>query len=835
MPSNNDQADQFEHLRRQAEELLQKSQDLPYAPPSNILELIHELKIQHAELIIQNEELKQAQQKLAELHHEYDDLYEFAPCGYLTLNVTGGITRANITASTLLRAERFHLSHSTFSRHIAPGWEGSFLNARKRAETTGKTQSIELPLAREQAEPLWIRANIDAVHDANGALIEWRMVLFDISQNKVIEERLRESEMMYRSIFENTGAATIIVEDDTTISLANKEYELLSGYSKEDIEGKKSWTEFVPDEGELQMMKEYHDKRRIDPDDVPKRYEFSFRNRWGEIKRISSTIDLIPGTRQSIASQLDITELKNTQEALRENEKKYRLLAENTADIIWSLDAGLRLTYVSPSIERILGYSQQEIYEKSLDAMLTSSTSRLLRDKYQDVQAGRIQETLWLDMELVRKDGAVIATETSFTPLFDSGGGFQGIQGVTRDITERKEAEKHRIAKEAAEAASTAKSDFLAKMSHEIRTPMNSILGMLRLMLLGELPAKQRERAQLAKDSAESLLWLLSDLLDLSRIEAGRFDLHEREFSLDNLLTNVLKEMEPLAAEKGLSLSLRSQDIASFHCLGDPHRLRQILINLLSNAIKFTDQGWITVKAQPTDMDQTEAGLPPRTSIRFEVQDTGKGISPKKLQAIFESYERAEHDAFSAELGTGLGLAICKKLCQHMGGSIWAVSEPGQGSTFSVTIPFQIAETMTDQTTSRPETEHPLDLPSLRILLVEDQRMNQIFTVDLLSSQGHQVEVAENGWQAVQKLQQKNFDLVLMDIKMPVMDGIEAARHIRTSDPMTLNPEIPIIALSAHVPSDVEQQSFRYAGFNDYVIKPVSFEKLFEAIRQVLS
>lgn len=588
MASNKDQTEQFEHLRRQAEELIRQRQYLSYEPPSEILELIHELKVHHAELCIQNEELKQTQHNLTALHCEYNDLYEFAPCGYVTLNAQGIITRANLTASNLLGTQRSILTNSTFTKFVAPGWEYAFLRARKEAEVSGEKRIIELPLQRHGASPVWIRADIDADRDESGLLTQWRMVLVDITDRKRADEALRESEKTYRSIFENTGAATVIVEADSV----------------------------------------------------------------------------------------------------------------------------------------------------------------------------------------------------------------------------------------------------LARMSHEIRTPMNSILGMINLMFLDDLPGKQRQRALLAKDASESLLWLLSDLLDLSKIEAGRFELYARAFRLDHLLTNVIQEMEPLASGKDLALSLQGQDSVTSHLIGDPYRLRQILINLLNNAIKFTDRGWISLKAQPSYKDPPELGRRAAISIRFEVRDTGKGIHPDKLQAIFESYEQGEPDAFSAELGTGLGLAICRKLCQQkMGGNIWAESEPGKGSAFYVTIPFQVAGEIIDDPASPSEAWPREDLPPLDILLVEDQKMNQIFTVDLLTSHGHRVDVAEDGKQALDKLSQKNFDLVLMDIKMPVMDGIEATNHIRAADSGTLDPGIPIVGLSAHVPSDEEEKRFRKAGFNHYVVKPLTFEKLFFAMK----
>ena len=391
-------------------------------------------------------------------------------------------------------------------------------------------------------------------------------------------------------------------------------------------------------------------------------------------------------------------------------------------------------------------------------------------------------------------------------------------------------------AKKQAEEASKAKSNFLAKMSHEIRTPMNSILGMLRLVLSAQIPGKQRERIQVAKDSAESLLWLLNDLLDLSKVEAGRFTLHEKEFRLRHLLNNVLKEVEPLAEEKGLKLHLVVDKDLPTQMIGDLHRLRRILFNLLSNAIKFTEQGWISLQAEQLDLapctDQENLLI---TTILFKIKDTGSGLNSDQLRSVFEAYSQGGRDSLSAEEGIGLGLAVCKEFSEQMGGRIWAESEPGEGSTFYVQLPLKTDGEIAEERETCSHSEIWADLPSQRILLVEDDKMNQIFVTDLLASHGHRVVIAENGEQALDYLAQSSFDLVLMDIWMPVMDGIETTLRIRTSDPRMMKPDIPVIGLSAHVSPEKEMERFRNAGFNQYVVKPASFEKLFAAMKEVLA
>ncbi len=383
-----------------------------------------------------------------------------------------------------------------------------------------------------------------------------------------------------------------------------------------------------------------------------------------------------------------------------------------------------------------------------------------------------------------------------------------------------------------AEAASKAKSDFLANMSHELRTPMNGILGSIELALMRELSPVVRSHLETGKQSALHLLDILNDVLDLSRIEAGRFELQPRPFELDRLVADVVGTLASIATRKGLDLRHGIDPEVPSRLMGDAVRLRQILMNLIGNALKFTGHGRILVNVEGAG--QTSDG---RVRVRFTVRDTGIGIPPDSLGRIFESFSRESGATQARYGGTGLGLAISKRLVEMMGGDIWVESAPGQGSCFYFTALFDKADTVgTVGKLAKPKEKAwpkaAAELaPGLRILLAEDNEINRLVAVDLLQAKGHQVKAVENGEQALAALRRETFDLVLMDVRMPVMDGEEATRAIREGQ--AGDPEIPIVALTAHALTG-DRERFLAAGMDDYISKPFDPDELERTIARVL-
>lgn len=494
---------------------------------------------------------------------------------------------------------------------------------------------------------------------------------------------------------------------------------------------------------------------------------------------------------------------------------KLSAIVENANHYIWSVDRAYKITYYNSRYKKLFYYRFGAALETGDNflSLLPEYMASKWKLYYDRALAG--------EKFSVELSGENFYKEVFFNPVTDRHKNVVGVTTFMQNINARKEAEIELIAaKELAEQASKIKSDFLSNMSHEIRTPMNAVLGLSNLLLEQNPRPDQVELLKVLRFSSENLLSLINDILDLQKIEAGKIVFEETSFHLQELMSNIVYAFKFKATEKGIHLDFHIDERVPQVITGDAIRLTQVLNNLLSNAIKFTDKGIVQLK-----VNQIEA-LEDTCKIQFSVTDTGIGIPGEKLAKIFMAFEQAELDTTRKYGGTGLGLAISKKLIELQGGDIWVESKEGIGSTFGFCLTFyKNASVVTYDIASQSAAK--ADLGHIQLLLVEDNQVNIMVAQKFLEKWNIHADEAENGKLAVEKVQQRVYDIVLMDLQMPVMNGLEATRAIRSLAGNYTS--LPIIALTADVSSDVKEK-IKQAGMNHYLAKPFHPKDLYQTI-----
>ena len=632
----------------------------------------------------------------------------------------------------------------------------------------------------------------------------------------------------WRAITEMAFDAYLEVDEHHAIVEWSPQAEETFGWSRSEAIGMTSHM-FIP----LRDREEYHEMILAcsSPRQVPasmRRFRITALRRDGTEFPIELAIAAPrPGqTNLFAAFARDLTELERTAEQLRESALLdpwacARYIEDGYFELDMSPEA--RYVFVNEAFCGMTGYSSDELLGASYRDFADDGQIQVLSDMFANVlKSGEPLKAF--EYSLTRKNGDKRFVEDSVSLKRDGKGQPNGFMGIRRDSTERKIAERELAkAKEAAETASKAKSEFLANMSHEIRTPMNGIIGMTALALDSNLSPYQADCLTTVKESAEALLTILNDILDFSKIESHKLELESIPFDLTDVIARTLKPLALKARQQGLALLSEIAPEVQIDLVGDPGRLQQILTNLLGNALKFTSRGHITLTVRE------DVRIEGSTRLHFLVADTGIGIAADKQATVFDAFSQADSSTTRRFGGTGLGLAISTTLVQMMGGRIWVESQFDVGSTFQFTASFDTRDGARLMPTPAA-LPAPAARRSLSVLLAEDNLVNQRVAEGMLTARGHRVTVANNGRQALAAIEQTSFDLVLMDVQMPEMDGFETSIAIRARERLE-GGHVRIVAMTARAMHGDREQCLA-AGMDGYLSKPIDRDVLMAVVEE---
>lgn len=698
----------------------------------------------------------------------------------------------------------------------------------KKILNQGYVRGEEMRFKRKDGNGVWCSVTAIVSKDQKGK-IQWiEGIVEDVTFRRNVERELLESKELFRIVFDNSPVAITVTDKEEKIIAWNSFAEKIIDTSKEDLFNKPVRELYPPKE--WRRIRSLRVRRRGIVSDV----ETQLIRRDGTIIEVSLSLSVLKNADGNITGAIgimrDITHQKMAERKLRESENKTRIILDNSAAAITLTDQNENIVSWNRFTEQLLGMKKQDLYMKPVSFLYPKEEWKKIRDE----NIRKVGSRHHLETKVIKKDGQIIDIDLSINVLKDANKNIIGSVGIMQDITDRKKAEEMLVqAKLTAEEASRAKTLFLANMSHEVRTPMNAIIGMIDLTLDTPLNEEQKDNLRTAKDAAGNLLSLINDILDLSRVEAGKVNLECIEFNLWNVIHSVCKGLSVLAHNKNLELVRNVNHDVPELLKGDPVRLRQVIINLVNNAIKFTHKGEIGVNVKLKELKEDVCELV------FSITDTGIGIPPDKQQILFAAFTQADDSTTRRYGGTGLGLAISKKLVEMMGGTIWVESEQFKGSTFSFTATFKLAKkdavsaVLTDQEGIEGQPKGPADIAGARILLAEDNLINQKIVIKMLEKCKCTIEVAQNGQEAIDKNSKGSFDVILMDVQMPILDGLEATKLIREEEKQT-GRRVPIIAMTARAMTGDEEKCLQ-SGMDSYISKPIDPNKVYATIGNILT
>lgn len=801
--------------RKQAEEILETKALELYEANKRLLNLNENLESQIRKGVA---ELQKTEQRYQELIESVQDII-------YKISVDGVFTFVNPVVEKRLGFAESEIIGKNFIEFVLPNYRQDLIAfysqmVKNRLDSTYK----EFPVTTKSGEIVWIGQTVRLI-EANNEVMEMVAVARDISDRKSTEDSLRTTQTRLSTLITNLQKGVLVEDENRKIILVNKLFcevfdipvnpeDLIGMDCSQSAEQSKHLfqnpEEFIEKINEILVRKEICVEEKIILQD-------------GRIfLRDYIPIYLEGVYRGNLWEYYDITEQHRSQELIRKSEEKYRGIMNNMELGLMEVDTNQMIIRAYDRFCEMVGYSEEELIGRNAQQLFIDDEYRkILENEHIERKKGRASS---YELRLNKKDGSKLWAIVSGAPILDENGVLVGSMGIHYDISERKQLEQElELAKQIAEDARQAEKQFLANMSHEIRTPLNAIIGMTHLLFDTRPTNQQYEYLDILKTSADFLLSLICDLLDMAKIEAGRIEVQNHPFDLAGLLRTNQRVFQIKLEGRPIELNLMIDARIVGTYIGDDLILNQALLNIIGNAEKFTEEGSIDITVK---LKKEIDGI---SWIEFRVEDTGSGIAQEKLELIFQKFKQVNSHG-NKHKGTGLGLSITKQLVELQGGTITVKSEEGEGTTFAFTLPFKKSEVEIVQNTNEINFA-PSTVEGCKILVAEDNIMNQKYISSLLTKWNIDFTIALDGKKAVEQAQKQLFDIILMDIQMPNMDGYEATITIRnTRNP---NQNTPIIALTASAMLDQKSKALS-SGMNDFITKPFAPNNLLIIIQRYL-
>jgi PAS domain S-box-containing protein len=784
--------------------------------------------------------LEASTQALRQTEQKVRFILENSMEGYFVSSVEGRFLEANPALLRLLGYETLTALQTEISDignqlYVAPGARQELLRTLERE---GRVRNVEFETNRRDGSIFWVSLSVLALRDERGRIIGVQGFASDVTEAKRAAMELAQANERFLRVLDNQADSLFVADAETDVIL----YANRAAHERvdHDLVGEHCWAAM-------------HDKAWQCPD-CPRRLLLGDGDRplgvytrevhdpltgvWSLVR--VQALRWVDGRMARLETSTDITDIKQTQETLRVTSGHLQSILDNAPLFLSIRDSEGRFVAASKRIQELGLAVSGDLTGKTVAEVYPAQFAPAVQQEDLEILHSGLPLTKITDHIL--RDGRQVTLLLSKFPLRNAQGRPVNVCTIGTDITERVHLEREVLAaKEAAERANHAKSEFLARMSHEMRTPLNAILGFAELAGMAESAEERDNNLVLLQQSGQFFLGLVNNLLDLSRVETGHLQFDKVPFNLPELIRGLLEHPKNEAGRRGLMLEVHTGSGVPPVLVGDSDRLRQILANLVDNALKFTSKGGIDLSVELANPDFPVGGRGPAATeetvwLLFSVHDTGIGI-PREVQGLmFENFTQADGSTSRKHGGSGLGLAICRQLARGMGGQVWLASAPGQGSSFYLSLPFGLPQTVmttepkrTKDTTAKPAAVAPAPARALSVLLAEDTPANVIIAESFLTRLGHQTRHAVNGREALTLLARDHFDVVLMDVEMPGMDGLTATRLLRAGEAGESNRGVTVLAMTAHV-----LESFRKecadAGMNGFLPKPVSFKAMSEAL-----